>query len=178
MKVLDVLRDKPRGPEFVQRLTSDIRRNASYQLDHVRDLFPLFTDHSIRHSDGVLEILDWLLPDEIKIQLNEWKLYFLVAATYLHDIGMVEGCPEPPSGAEWEEFFRVYEQEALGQKAPDGALLLRAKREFIRATHHLRSEAHIKLAWQTLGLTASGTGGEGAIVGRIAAGHRKLNLAR
>jgi hypothetical protein len=177
LRVLDVLKEKPRGPELVQQLITEIRRNASFQLEHVRDLFPLFTDHSIRHSDGVLEILDWLLPDEIKIHLNEWELYFLVAATYLHDIGMVEGCPGPPSGPDWEDFIGTYQHGTTQADPLTADLPQRAKREFVRAHHHLRSEAHIKAAWQTLGLTVSGTGAEGAIIGRIAAGHRKLDLA-
>ena len=92
MKVVNALRDKPGGTELADRLI-EIRRQASLRLDHTRDLFPLFTDHTIRHSDGVLEILDWLMPDQLKNDLSAWELYFLVAATYLHDIGMVEGCP-------------------------------------------------------------------------------------
>ncbi len=97
MKIIDALRTKEDGPRLAEKLV-EIRKQASYKLDHTRDLFPLFTDHTIRHSDGVVAILDWLMPDEIKEKLCAWELYFLVAATYVHDIGMVEGCPGEPAG--------------------------------------------------------------------------------
>lgn len=177
MKILDALRIKEGGDKLVDRL-AQIRRQASYKLDHTRDLFPLFTDHTIRHSDGVLEILDWLMPDEIKDKLNAWELYFLVAATYLHDIGMVEGCPGTPTDEQWEKFYSDYKtkQHERGLNDPTG-ILLKAKREFVRAHHHERSEQYIRDDWRELELRSLETPCEADIVGRIALGHRKVDLS-
>src|SRR6266567_5639805 len=104
MRVFEALRSKPHGAPLAARLETEVRQRAADQLQHYLDLFPHFTDHSIAHSESVVAILDWLIPDRIKEQLNEWELYFLIAATYLHDIGMIKTCPGEPSGPEWERF--------------------------------------------------------------------------
>ncbi|NQW22496.1 MAG: ATP-binding protein [SAR202 cluster bacterium] len=177
MNVLDALKNKQKGGELADRLVA-VRKVASNQLEHTHDLFPQYTDHTIRHSDGVLSILDWLLPDEIKELLNEWELYFLIAATYLHDIGMVEGCPGTPDGPIWESFKEEFFLRESSKKLKDSSeILVRAKRDFVRAHHHERSETYIAKNWMNLELRASDTAAEGEIIARIALGHRKVNLA-
>ena len=176
MKVLDALAKKSNGESLVKRLT-DIRRIAQDKLDYVRVLFPQFTNHTIRHGDGVVEILDRLMADDLKEKLNEWELYFLVAAAYLHDIGMVEACPGTPEGAEWDAFYKDYEErrEELGLE-DDTKLLNRAKRDYIRDHHHERSAKYIEKNWRELELRQTDTPGEGRMVGRISLGHRKVDL--
>ena len=174
MKVIEALRVNPLGKELADRLERDVRSEAQNKLDHFRDLFPHFTDHALRHSEGVIAILDWLIPDEIKEKLNEWELYFLLAAAYLHDIGMVEQCPGPPSGPEWEQFLTEYQEN---EHLAGTDVARRAKQDFIRDHHHVRSERYITDHWRDLGLRASDTPAEGAIVGRIALGHRKVDLS-
>ena len=175
MKIIDALRSKDEGQPLANRL-NDIRHRAADKLTHTRDLFPQFTDHTITHSEGVLDILDWLLPDQIKEQLNAWELYFLVAATYLHDIGMVESCPGTPKGRDWNTFLRAFKKRAENAERDASDIALRAKREYVRAHHHERSEEYIKQAWKELELRAADTPIEADIVGRIALGHRKVDL--
>ena len=115
MKMFDALRKLDGGKELADQLLK-VRKIAAPKLDHVVALFPLFTNHSIRHSDDVIKILDWLMPDGIKEKLNKWELYLLLAATYLHDIGMVEGCPGSPEGEEWDEFHRSIEDSDRQQE--------------------------------------------------------------
>ncbi len=174
MKVIEALRAKPHGKELADRLERDVRREAQNRLDHFRELFPHFTDHALRHSEGVIAILDWLMPDEAKEKLNEWELYFLLAAAYLHDIGMVEQCPAPPSGSEWEQFLAEFKEK---EHPANADVPRRAKQDFIRDHHHERSERYITDRWRDLGLRASDTPAEGAIVGRIALGHRQVDLS-
>lgn len=173
--LFEVLRSKPEGEVLAHRLLAEVRRTAEPQLSHIRDIFPHFTDHSISHSDNVLKIMDWLIPDDIKDQLNAWELYFLMAATYLHDIGMVEACPGPPGGPAWQRFLTQY-SITQGQTLNDPIFILQAKRHYIRDNHHIRSEQYIRARWRELGLTAANSPAEGAIVGRIALGHRKVRL--
>ncbi len=177
MKIFEALNAKPDGERLIQQLQNQIRPTALNKLVHVRDLFPRFTDHSISHCDGVVGILDWLMPDDVKKGLNEWELYFIIAAAYLHDIGMVEGCPGIPKGSEWEKYLIEYERFNEG-KALEGELTIkqRAKRDFVRDYHHERSQEYIRDNWKELGLTVSDTVAEGQIAARIAAGHRKLDL--
>ena len=87
---------------------------------------------------------------------------------------MVKQCPGPPSGPEWEQFLAEYQEN----EHPAGTdLLRRAEQEFVRDHHHERSEAYITDCWRDLGLRASDKPGEGAIVGRIALGHRQVDLS-
>ena len=178
MKIFDALKQKPKGEELAYRLTNEIRVRALDKLQHVRDLFPDFTDHAIRHCEGVISVLDWLVPDNMKKQLNEWELYFLIAATYLHDIGMVEGCPGRPEGKDWEEYFLAYKSKAEGTGITDNSVIENsALREYVRDNHHVRSQEYIKDNWVELGLRATDTPIEGSIIARIAFGHRKVDLA-
>jgi len=177
MKLIDVLKSKESGNSLADRLVN-VRRVASHKLDHTRDLFPNFTDHTIRHCDNVVEILDKLVPDEIKDQLNAWELYFMIAATYLHDIGMVEGCPQTPTGKDWMEFLDSFrESHESDQTLDETSLELNARREYVRDHHHERSEEYIRQNWQELELRESDTHHEGHIVGRIALGHRIADLS-
>jgi hypothetical protein len=178
MKIFDALKQKPKGEELAYRLTNEIRVRALDKLQHVRDLFPDFTDHAIRHCEGVISVLDWLVPDDIKKQLNEWELYFLIAATYLHDIGMVEGCPGRPEGKDWEEYFLEYKSKSEDTGITNNNVIENsALREYIRDNHHIRSQEYIKDNFIELGLRATDTPAEGSIIARIALGHREVNLA-
>jgi hypothetical protein len=176
-KLYDVLREKEGTSGLAQRLLTDVREEALKRLEAIRITFPQYTSHTIKHSQGVLDILDWLIPDSVKEQLNEWEIYFLIAAVYLHDVGMVERCPAPPSGEAWEEALAA--QLAEDQARP-GFLVTAsadtAKRDFIRDHHHERSEEYIRTHARDLGLRATDIAGEGEIVGRISLGHRKVDL--
>ena len=174
MKVIEALRNKPDGERLATQL-EQVRRVAISKLEHTRDLFPLFTDHTMRHSDGVIAILDWLVPDTTKELLDEWELYFLCAATYLHDIGMVEGCPGTPSGDDWTTYLEEYRLKHEDIESDD-LLEHYAKRDYVRDHHHERSEEYIRNNRVELNLRASDIEAEGQIVGRIALGHRKVDL--
>ncbi len=87
MRVIEALRAKddgdpiegrPVGEVLADQMLNQVRRLSQAKLAHTRDLFPQFTDHSVRHSDGVVAILDWLIPDDVKAKLNAWELYFLL----------------------------------------------------------------------------------------------------
>jgi len=51
--------------------------------------FPYYTPHDFSHSQNVEEILNWLVPDEIKSKMNDYEIFFLLIASWLHDWGMV-----------------------------------------------------------------------------------------
>jgi hypothetical protein len=66
-----------------------IESAARSVLSYVTVAFPYYTPHDFNHSTNVEEILNWLVPDEIKPKMNEYELYFLIIAAWLHDWGMV-----------------------------------------------------------------------------------------
>jgi hypothetical protein len=100
--------------------------------------------------------------------LDAYELYFLVAAAYLHDLGMVGACPGPPSGSAFEQHKATYLQTHV--KATN----LQVIADYVRRTHHQRSEEYILANGHRLGLGTNSS--EWAIVGRIARGHRSDSL--
>jgi hypothetical protein len=173
----DPIGDRALGDALADQVINQVRRLAQLKLAHTKDLFPQFTDHSIQHSDGVVEILDWLVPDGIKAQLNAWELYFLLAAAYLHDLGMIEGCPDLQTDPQWQAFLTAYLTEHPRPEVPSQQeLTLAAKRAYVRDTHHERSEQYIMENAAELGLNISGSPAEAQIVARISKGHRRADL--
>jgi len=62
------------------------------------------------------------------------------------------------------------------EELDDSEIKRNAKRDYVRDHHHERSEKYIRDNREALGLTASQTSHEANIVGRIALGHRKVDL--
>src|ERR671914_121592 len=81
------------GNDLADHVIGNVRSIAEAKLAHIPSLFTQYTDHTVRHSDSVVVILDRIVPDELLQKMNEWELYFLLCACYLHDIGMLEACP-------------------------------------------------------------------------------------
>jgi dTDP-4-amino-4,6-dideoxygalactose transaminase len=48
-----------------------------------------YTDHTERHSDRIIRLLNQLVETAgLKKSLNKWEIYILLAAAYVHDLGM------------------------------------------------------------------------------------------
>jgi len=62
---------------------------AKSVLIYTTSKFPYYTPHDFSHSQNVEEILNWLVPDEIKSKMNDHEIFFLLVAAWLHDWGMV-----------------------------------------------------------------------------------------
>lgn len=75
-----------------QREIADVRNAAEHIL--AQPLDHEFTDHTISHSDRIREHLDTLLIDWAEMEFRETpertraEIFILLAAVYLHDIGM------------------------------------------------------------------------------------------
>ena len=86
--VIETLSSKTGGDKLANRL-DDIKSKAIPLLKKIGETFPEYTLHDISHSENVLENFNLLIPDNLKDRLNIYEIYFLIASTYLHDIGMV-----------------------------------------------------------------------------------------
>lgn len=155
-----VLETKPGGEQLLQDLER-IRKQATPILSQIVATFPEFTIHDIRHSDKVLSILDWLLVDKLKEALNQYEIYFLIASTILHDIGMAN----LPFLLENNSSFDRFQ----AQKKALGIREAQIFRSYIRSTHHLRSEKLIIEKYSDLSIENKG---QAQIIGRICRGHR------
>lgn len=92
-RLVDVLKDRNKG--LFYRLT-EIRKLAETILIYTSAGFPYYTPHSFVHSSNVEENLDWILTASLKLSLNDYEIFFLVVAAWMHDWGMVTNPGESP----------------------------------------------------------------------------------
>jgi len=95
-----------RDKELCGRLPQ-IRNNAMSLLSYTSGKFPYYTPHDFSHSLNVEENLNWLIPDHLKEDMNPYELFFLIAAAWLHDWGMVGVDGEDPNVIRDEHHIRT-----------------------------------------------------------------------
>jgi signal transduction histidine kinase len=75
-------------PNLANRLP-EIESLAMSVLTYTAGSFPYFTSHDLKHSLEVERNLNWLIPDNVKLDLNAYEIFFLLIAAWLHDWGMI-----------------------------------------------------------------------------------------
>ena len=120
----------------------------------VNALFPTYTNHDVTHLKHVENYADRIIPNEIKSELNLDEVFFLLCGIWLHDMGMI---------------FKDNELELFRSKTEDERDTFVVN---IRESHNIRSETFIKENKEKLGLNWH----EAEIIGKIAKGHRKIDL--
>lgn len=127
MDLLEALKEKNNrlytDCEKVKQLVEPILENRIH-LD--------FTDHSIKHSERILQQLNEITDELMKSEdlLNEYEIFVLICAVYLHDIGM-----------QFEKFDLLdssFSNEISGDIASE-----EDKLNFIRKNHHRISKLWI-----------------------------------
>ncbi len=166
------LRKRQSGVGLAESLYRIAERVAPI-LGLVSNLFDDYTIHDISHSNAVLSNLDWLLPSDVVQSMNIYELYILIAACYLHDIGMVVTNEEICSLQRTVEFDSLRVSQKLGDPEKNDREILK---DFIRSIHHHRSEKYILENYE-------GEGGLGIddyrlarAVSIVAKGHRESDL--
>jgi molecular chaperone HtpG len=74
--------------------------------------FDQYTRHDISHIDGMLEIVDWVIPDITKEYMSKADWLMLVLAIYFHDMGMLVTAEEYEN-RDTDEKFVQYKNKAL-----------------------------------------------------------------
>ena len=69
-------------------LLGDIIQFSTHHLTRVREFFHEYDDHSVSHSEHVLEYMANLMGKKRLPKLSVYDLFFLAAAAYVHDWGM------------------------------------------------------------------------------------------
>ncbi|MEP2688092.1 HD domain-containing protein [Maribacter dokdonensis] len=124
--------------------------------------FPTYTDHSIEHTQEVLNIAGDLLTTKEIETLNADEVYVLCMACILHDVGMC--IPE-------DKIQEISETEDLIERRktnPDALL-----EDYIREIHHILSLKFINQEWQNLKIPSEMYA---TAIGLVAQGHRKVDL--
>ncbi|PKL72020.1 MAG: hypothetical protein CVV29_07770 [Methanobacteriales archaeon HGW-Methanobacteriales-2] len=118
-------------------------------LPKIRIIFSRYNNHDIKHAETVVDILDDILPANIKQKLNCEEIFCLLSAVWLHDIGMV------PDKSEIDEFENSDKE----------------RREEIRKKHHIRSYNFV-LSEDSFNLDTD----EKKIIANICRAHRQINI--
>lgn len=154
-KIEEFLQKKENGTKLLYD-TARIKEKVEPLLAKIVETFPEYTSHDISHSERILEIYGFLIPDSLFKQMNSYELYFLIASTYLHDIGMVRS-----------EFEKIVNEEKI--KIDDSKKL----QDLIREKHHETTE---KVCIKEHEKFCIDDPHQATIIGRICRGHRKENL--
>ena len=95
-----------RDAELYGRLLN-IRKKAEPLLSYTQGKFPYYTPHDFSHSANVEENLNWLVPDQLKEDMNKYELFFIIVAAWLHDWGMIGGNDEDSEAIREEHHSRT-----------------------------------------------------------------------
>ena len=153
----DSLASKAEGQYYLAEL-NNIKQKAAPKLEKIQETFPFYTEHDIRHSERVIQVLDSYIPDPLKDLFSELELFFLLASVYLHDVGMQRFAPQI------EEKISNCLSSCVNTCPSD---------DEIRENHHLRSEVYITKCYTDLSIQDVH---QANIIGRICRGHRNENL--
>jgi molecular chaperone HtpG len=125
--------------------------------------FPTYTDHSIEHTQQVMNLAADLLNENEILNLNDDEIYVLCMACILHDVGMC--IPE-------DKINEIAETEDIANYRkinPDLPVEI-----FIRNIHHILSQKFIINEWKNLDIPSEKYA---YAISLIAQGHRKVNLS-
>ena len=103
----DILREK--DVKLYNRLT-EIEKQARNVLQYAQAKFPYYTPHGFLHSENVLENLNWLLSEELKMEFNTHELFFLIISAWLHDWGLIGEPHEKPQDIRDNHHVRTEEK--------------------------------------------------------------------
>lgn len=84
MKCRNILKDKSEKLH-TQFLSITEKLRESY-LSFATPVF--YTSHGIDHSQNIEEIVDRLILDSLKYEMNEQEIFILLCSIYFHDVGM------------------------------------------------------------------------------------------
>ncbi len=153
-----------RHRSLVEQLSEPLRSSLVIIKEHVSALWsngdrihPCFTLHGVPHLRNVeLRAEELLAVDYVARKVSdvvkEQELFYLLAAIWLHDIGMIVPAT-------------LLEQKLATERGSSVA-------DFIRAEHHKRSRTYIVARQVDLGLTPD----QAEVIGIIAEAHRRVTL--
>ncbi|MDE1811835.1 MAG: ATP-binding protein [Thaumarchaeota archaeon] len=146
----NLLKEKQEN-DNLDMILNGIKNHVTPLLGEIRKTFPDYTPHDIEHKERVMKNYEKIIPDCLANKLNKYEIFFLAAATYLHDIGMVDM-------TKYRDFPHAAGKNSLADN--------------IRDTHHIRSEKYVNDNFSILGIEEQ----QAKIIGIIARGHREEDV--
>ncbi|MCX8131873.1 MAG: ATP-binding protein [Clostridia bacterium] len=84
----DLSRDLPEFKSFSLLGLKEKIESIVEMIGKVENLFSTYTLHNMKHINSMLEMLDWLIPDNTKEKMSPVDWLLIVLSIYLHDLGM------------------------------------------------------------------------------------------
>ncbi|KUK72686.1 ATP-binding protein [Methanobacterium sp. 42_16] len=144
MTLKSVLKSKNKKLYYV---LESVTGKAELLLSRIVKDFPQYTSHDIKHSELVITRLDTIISDNLKEELDEYEIFFLLCSAYLHDVGMAN-----------LKRIKDYHGDNV---------------DIIRENHHKRTCLFVKDYFGEVGLQDDI---QGYFIGKICLGHRKEDL--
>ena len=99
----------------------ELRDSMKTWLGYIPNTFPHYTDHSIKHSDSILNKLSQILfidndINQCKINFSAIELFVLCSAAYLHDCGMVIADDEKAKVLQLDGWKKWIASEGVSQR--------------------------------------------------------------
>jgi hypothetical protein len=136
--------------EFNQIDIKNIKSKISDLLNAIgsEGVFDEYTKHNIDHINGMLENLEWIIPEETKENMHSGDWLMLVLSIYFHDLGLLV-TPREFENRDETDFETFVEQELFnGEKGRDYEARIREipdekqerflYQEYVRANHAKR----------------------------------------
>ncbi len=143
------------SPELFSR-SNETKKIISPILYKFQNFFPEYTDHSVQHSETVLDRASLILKADIS-QLNESEIYVLVLGCYLHDVGMA------PSEEKLNELKKQNEINQCSENFSD----------YLREVHQQLSHDFVIENWELLKIPNKSYA---QAIAKLCLGHRKADL--
>lgn len=110
------------------------------------DIFDEYTKHDISHIDEMLNILEWLIPEETKKIMSPADWMMLVLSIYFHDLGMLVTKSEYENrlSSDFREYKKNVYDGCYGKEFKEKVLSLGEEtekflyQEYVRANHATR----------------------------------------
>ena len=76
---------------FLGVKVAKIKEMVKALLENIKSsgFFVEYTKHDITHIDGMIEIIEWLIPEETQESMTDAEWLMLVLSIYFHDLGML-----------------------------------------------------------------------------------------
>ncbi len=115
-------------------------------LVHRNGLFEEYTSHTMAHVDKMLEIIEWLIPEQTKKIMTHAEYLMLTLAVYFHDLGMLISKNEYDTRE--SSSFKKFKEDLSNVKSDYASYALCDDKflyqEFVRENHAKRIKSWIE----------------------------------
>lgn len=155
---------------ILKGIVNNVAEHIGPQLDRIRLTFPKYTEHDIKHSYNIIDLMGRFIPAETVAEINALELALLLLSALLHDAGMIISDQEKEKLLKNPDFISFCDRQnvkhRLCEKDKEIGNVIRVQiiedgllAEYIRSVHpersrdYIMSEVQHKLVFQEVDLS-------------------------